>query len=418
MSYRSRYTVAMLTVLGLVLAYAGPALAIPAFARQNKAECSTCHTIYPALNEFGEAFMKNSYVWPGKPKTTEGGNTERTNEAMILSGIPELIPVSFKASLNAAYDSSQKNKFDLATRSLQLQAGGTFREAAGFFITYNAYTEGPVNSSNTGDKPSNNSPDIQELFVQWRHALGTPLNLKAGRFEPTLGLWKTSNRLTIAELATQLYRVGDSPFAVGDTQDALELNSMIGPRVFAAMGIVNRKNQNTKDGYGHLSCRIGGTDFLGHEPEVDLEKDSIWDYLTLTVGGFGYFGRNTLDTAPATLNNDYFRAGIDADLLYKRFRLRFSGVRGRDNAPNYTTRNIANSLVMLGEAQYLFGSPVNLIGLFRYEYEDNATGINRTYVPSLVFAPIQNIKLTLEYQHRDKPVDADRIGLAGASFSF
>jgi hypothetical protein len=193
---------------------------------------------------------------------------------------------------------------------------------------------------------------------------------------------------------------------------------MIGPRVFAAMGIVNRKNQNTKDGYGHLSCRIGGTDFLGHEPEVDLEKDSIWDYLTLTVGGFGYFGRNTLDTAPATLNNDYFRAGIDADLLYKRFRLRFSGVRGRDNAPNYTTRNIANSLVMLGEAQYLFGSPVNLIGLFRYEYEDNATGINRTYVPSLVFAPIQNIKLTLEYQHRDKPVDADRIGLAGASFSF
>jgi hypothetical protein len=416
MSYRSRYAVAMLTALGLVLAYAGPALAIPAFARQNKAECSTCHTVYPTLNEFGEAFMKNSYVWPGKTKMAEGGNAERTNEAMILSGIPEMLPISFKASLNAAYDSSQNNKFDLATRSLQLQAGGAFRELAGFFITYNAYTEGAA-GGNTGDKPANNTPDIQELFVQWRHAFGTPVNLKAGRFEPTLGLWKTSNRLTIAELATQLYRVGDSPFAVGDTQDALELNSMIGPRVFAAAGIVNRKNQNTKEGYGHLSCRIGGTDFLGHEPEVDLEKDSIWDYLTLTVGGYGYFGRN-MDSVLGSFNNDYYRAGIDADMLYKRFRLRFSGVKGRDNAPNYTTRNIANSLVMLGEAQYLFGSPVNLIGLFRYEYQDDATIITRSYIPSLVFAPIQNVKLTLEYQHRDKPVDGDRIGLVGASFSF
>ncbi len=433
MSYRSRCAVAALTVLGLVLAYAGQALAIPAFARQNKAECSTCHTIYPTLNEFGEAFMKNSYVWPGKPKAAAANSSpDARKEAMLLAGIPEMIPVSFRASLDAAYDPSQENKFDLSTRALQLQAGGAFRRLAGFFVTYNAYTEGPPKSSSTGVTPSNNNPDLQELFVQWRHAFGTPINLKAGRFEPDLTLWKTSNRLTIADLATQEYRVGDSPFAVGDPQDALELNGTIGPRVFAAAGIVNRKEQNTKEGYGHLECRIGGTDYLGNEPEVDLDSDSIWDYLSLTVGGYGYFGRNA-DAELGPYNDDYYRAGIDADLLYKRFRLRFSGVKGRDNAPNYTARNVANSLVMVGEAQYLFGSPVNLIGLFRYEYVDDASGISRNYIPSLVFAPIQNVKLTLEYQYKAEsehlgrtdsndiallPGTINRIGLIGASFSF
>ena len=424
MNYCSRCTVAVLAALGIMLVFAGQALAIPAFARQNKAECSTCHTIYPTLNEFGEAFRKNSFVWPGKPKGSEEQDaaSARRNEAMQLSGIPELIPISFKASLDVSYnpsptDPSQQNKLDLATRSLQLQAGGAFRELAGFYVIYNAYTEGPPKSTNTGDIPAGNKSDIQEVFLQWRHSLGTPLNLKVGRFEPTLTLWKTTNRLTVADLATQVYKVGFSPFAVGDPQDAIELNSLIGPRVFAAGGMVNRKNQNTKEGYGHLSCRLGGTDFMGHEPQIDLDRDSIWDYLTVTLGGYGYFGRN-MDPAIGSFNNDYYRAGADADLLYKRLRLRFSGVWGRDNAPNYATRNIAHSQAITGEAQYLLGSPVNLIGLFRYEYLDNVTNITRSYIPSIVFAPIQNVKLTLEYQHRDRPVNAERIGLMGASFSF
>jgi hypothetical protein len=358
--------------------------------------------------------------------------TAPKNEGLWLAGIPELLPVSFKASLDAVYDPSQKNKVDLATRSLQLQAGGAFREAAGFFVVYNAYTEGKV-SGNTSNIPPNNNSDIQELFFQWRHGFGTPVNLKVGRFEPNLTLWKTSDRLTIADLATQVYRVGgstgDKPFTVGEAQDAIELNSLIGSRLFVAGGVVNRKDQESKEGYGHLSFRLGGTDFLGHEPQVDLENDSVWDYLSLTLGAYGYVGRNELrnSTQPG---NDFYRAGIDADLLYKRLRLKVSGVKGGDNNPNYASpRNTGNSLVLTGEAQYQIGSPVNLIGVFRYEYEDNASGIIRRYIPALVYAPIQNVKLTLEYQHKDNPafVDTegkfvpaatDRIGLLGASFSF
>ena len=36
------------------------AQAIPAFTRQHKTECFTCHTVFPELTEQGENFRKNS----------------------------------------------------------------------------------------------------------------------------------------------------------------------------------------------------------------------------------------------------------------------------------------------------------------------------------------------------------------------
>ena len=40
--------------------------AIPAFARKYGTSCTTCHTVYPKLNPFGEAFRRNGYRFPGK----------------------------------------------------------------------------------------------------------------------------------------------------------------------------------------------------------------------------------------------------------------------------------------------------------------------------------------------------------------
>lgn len=41
------------------------ASAIPAFARKYGTSCTTCHTIYPKLTPFGEAFRRNGYRFPG-----------------------------------------------------------------------------------------------------------------------------------------------------------------------------------------------------------------------------------------------------------------------------------------------------------------------------------------------------------------
>ena len=452
----------LLAVIGFQFAVAGKAFAIAAFSRQHKTECTTCHTIYPELNEYGEAFRKNGFIWfsrapAGKDEPSEdirGGGDDaeqlaqlkamsaikrkeqqkekarpdepkgRVNEGIRLAGIPELLPLSLTASLDFAYDehAANNNKVDLSTRSLVLQSGGAFSDKAGFYVTYTAYTQG-LYAPATSNTPGNNNPNIDELFLVWHHAFDSPVNVRAGRFQPQLTLWKNSNKLTVSSFAPAAYRVGRSLFSVDATEDAVELNAIVGNRLFVAGGMVDRDGQNTKEGYGHLSIKLGGADFVGHEPDIDLDSDSLWDYLSVTFGMFGYSGKNANIVGLTAQNfNNYYRAGLEMDLLYKQLRLRVSSVHGRDSNPSLSPlASRIRSLVVASEAEYMFDT--NLIGVLRYEYQDDGSGITRRFIPSVSYAPLQNIKLTLEYNYEaiSPYASADsinRIALLGAKFSF
>ncbi|MGB9079824.1 MAG: hypothetical protein WCD00_00900 [Desulfuromonadaceae bacterium] len=491
-------SVTMILAAGLfgTLLFAGSAHAIPAFTRANKVECSTCHTIFPELNEYGEAFLKNSYVYFGKdkkktaekpkaapatvetkhaaspvgenavkgagdadllsklkvgtmissdapatsagssqnaePESSQAGTAggEAKQEGIALSGIPEQLPISFTANLHGTYNSKAVNEFDFSTQSLKLNAGGNFKEKAGFFGTYLLYTEQPpLDIANTSTIPTNTKSDIGELFVIWRHALETPINIKVGRFQPKLGLWKTNNRLsTTNSYATYAYTVGSSLFKAEQPQDAVEANMIFANRLFMAGGVVNRKNQNTKEYYVHTSVKFGGADYLANEPEIDLNKEeSILDYLTLTVGGYGYVGKNgnsPLVTGAVPQNwNDFYRAGVDIDLLYKLFRLKLSGVIGNDDNPAIpSSAPPVKSYVAAVEGEYTIQQ--NLIASLRFEYQDDAYNIVRRYIPTLAYNPIENLKVVAEYKHESgfayrthAEVD-NKIGTLGVTFSF
>ena len=90
--------VSLIAVPVLVATVSLPAHAIPAFARKYATSCQTCHTLYPKLTPFGEAFRRNGFRFPGTdsdfwkqevvtltPKTGAG-------DATVLSVIP---PLSF-----------------------------------------------------------------------------------------------------------------------------------------------------------------------------------------------------------------------------------------------------------------------------------------------------------------------------------
>ena len=57
---------AFLTLFMSIVALAPPAFAIPTFARKYATSCQTCHTVYPKLTPFGEAF-RHKYKSPGLP---------------------------------------------------------------------------------------------------------------------------------------------------------------------------------------------------------------------------------------------------------------------------------------------------------------------------------------------------------------
>lgn len=473
----------------------GSAHAIPAFTRANNVECSTCHTIFPELNEYGEAFLKNGYVYFGKgkkknvekpkaaptvvtvkPVPLATGNSvvrgdgdselltklkagmmipsdapttaaepvqtsevegsapsaggESKAEGIALSGIPEQLPISFTANLHGTYNRDAVNEVDFSTRTLKLNAGGNFKEKAGFFGTYVLYTENIAGITNTSQTPTNltGKNDIGELFVVWRHAVETPINIKIGRFQPKLGLWKSNNKLSISNsYATYAYSVGTSLFKAEQPQDAVEANMIIANRLFVAGGLVNRKNQNTKEWYLHTSVKFGGADYLTNEPEIDLNKDeSIFDYLTLTVGGYGYVGTNgdpNIVAGVTPRQNQYYRAGADIDVLYKLARLKLSGVLGNDDSPALVYAPV-KSYVAAIEGEYTILQ--NLIGAFRFEYQDDGANIVRRYIPTIAYTPIENVKVAAEYKHESgvsykstgNSEIANEIGTLGVTFAF
>src|ERR1700719_4814216 len=57
-------TILMAGCLLLILALTPKASAIPAFSRKYQTSCATCHSNYPELNDFGEAFKRNGFKFP------------------------------------------------------------------------------------------------------------------------------------------------------------------------------------------------------------------------------------------------------------------------------------------------------------------------------------------------------------------
>ena len=361
----------------------------------------------------------------------EGMGTSK--EWLHLANLMENIPISFIVDHSMTYNKDKKPIIDLdADTGFETFTAGAFRDVAGFWAEY-SFTD----------------KEVGEAYIQFRHPFNLPLNLKVGRFQPKLSLWKSNNHPGINDLTYNAMSVGDNAFAIGSEQGGIELNSVITPYLFAATGITNSPNSNNRNGkdwYGHISVRVGGTDFLGNEPDIDLDHDSIWDNLSLTFGGFGYVGAS--DAATSTVNstatvtdingnpvtvttqsdvqtvpqNDYYRAGLEAEALYKRLRVKLGAVYGKDNHPNIGSTAAEKSLYFLAQGEYLLGS--NVLVTMRYEHQDVENDhITRIYAPTVAWTPWQNIRLALEYdQVRTTSVNGDastdREGIAQVSFSY
>jgi hypothetical protein len=433
------------------------ASAIPAFSREHNTECATCHTIFPELNEYGDVFLKNGFVWAKHAKdvpaarradikgegdpvlvaqlkdVAAGGETSKDvtpvstgsvpkSEPLWLAGLPQTVPLSLSASLNAAYDDkAEYDKVDLSTRAISLLAGGVFRDKLGFYLKYNLYAEG-ANSPSVSNTPLNSSPpyasDLEEFYLVWRNTFGTPINLKAGRFRPQLSLWKKSNKVGISDFATTSFRVGTSTFTADSTADAIEANGILLNRVFVAAGIVDRNGQDRNEGYGHLSVKLGGSDFHAREPEMDLDNESIMDYLSLVVGAYGYTGSNSGSTTSNERNN-FYRAGIDLDLTVKSARVKLAWAKGDDENPDFASHARQVTDVYAAQGSYMVTK--DMIAQFRYEYQEMNDGtVVKRYVPTVAFSPleIQNTKVTLEYQHEKTQYASRNLTLLGIRVAF
>ena len=185
----ARWVLAVATILS-----AAPAAAIPAFARKYETSCLTCHSVYPRLTPFGEAFRRNGYRFPGvdgdfvKQSTIALGqeaNKKTFPRTVWPASLPGSVPLAFGVNGQATWYPSSTASVPRANRGTSLTlddiiseghlwAGGAIDDTVTFWAELTFGTDGSLDVEHA-----------QGLFNDLlgpRHAV----NLVVGRGFPTL----------------------------------------------------------------------------------------------------------------------------------------------------------------------------------------------------------------------------------------
>ena len=107
-----------MTVIFAVFLVVPSSRAIPAFSRKYQTSCTTCHSNYPELNDFGEAFKKNGFKFPKDDESFvkqepvmlgSKAQKEAFPGAVYPGEIPGTVPIAFRYSGTFAANASQPN---------------------------------------------------------------------------------------------------------------------------------------------------------------------------------------------------------------------------------------------------------------------------------------------------------------------
>ena len=184
-----------LVLLALFLGLAAPASAFPIFARKYQTSCVTCHTVYPKLNAFGEAFRLNGYRMPKeteeqiKQKPVSLGSEAYKRvwpDAVWPNELPGNAPLAVNVKMASVYNSATDasgnktivhNDFQFP-QEVNLFAAGTLGEHMSFLIelTHAENSDGSASLENEHARLG-----FENLFGP-EHAF----NIRVGKFAPNL----------------------------------------------------------------------------------------------------------------------------------------------------------------------------------------------------------------------------------------
>ena len=322
--------------LSTLLFHEGVASAVPSFARKYNTSCQTCHTQFPVLNPFGEAFRRNGFRFPStngsldsdaaKENTIPMGQEEYEKtfpNSVWPDRISETIPLSLlvQGSLNYVLPNSdlhaaQGNSFtwDGIAGPVSLFAAGAFSDRLTYYIKVVA---SPAQTIKLG-----------AAFLAWNDLAGPShlLNLWFGRltapqlisFGPN-GSYVTDKALPAVSVAG-LFNPNNS-FVLGTAPvNGIEMNGIGAPRIAYSAGWLASTTQtglitpNSEDVYVHVGAKFGGMSLDGEGAHGMQTANPVkpWAETSFTFDTFAYHGVTLADNgtnAPALAPQ---RSAVDA----------------------------------------------------------------------------------------------------------
>lgn len=290
-----------LLAVGLV---AGPARAIPPFARKYATSCQTCHTVYPKLNAFGEAFRRRGFRFPGvdsdavKQEPVALGQQEHQQvfPGAVWPGLlPGATPLGLSVDGQAVAHPDVRsgggqadNGTAFSLRDLvgaaHLWAGGSFDDRITFFGQLTVTTRGTVDVENA------------ELHVNDLFGPAGLVNVVVGKAAPNLTSFGPHSSYLADTLlpsipVAALFGATTDGFRLGATYPALELNGVAFDRLTWGVGLAAGATLDvrpTENAWAHLGVMLGGGDA------------GFWRDASVTADVFAYHATSRFSSAAGT----------------------------------------------------------------------------------------------------------------------
>ena len=449
-----------------ILAFVPLARAIPAFARKYHTACSTCHSNWPELNDFGLAFKLNGFKFPKddedflkEPPLMLGAQAQK--EAFphsIYPGELPILPIAFRYSGYFTYNSAQPPQVATAVgfvpqtdlfqpNTFTIIAASSLGPSLEFWIDDDLAAGGSGADGGMGDAYIK----ANDFVGHYLHVPRNDLNVRYGQFEVDLPFTqaRTINLTPYAIFAETAYinPTGNgplagttaNPFTFAAPQRGIEFSGY--PQqgnTWWSLAVLDGANStygttapvtahNSKDLYFNFWKRFN----LERNPEIRKQVQAsgptgVHDHTSIRLNTFAYYGNNQLNQGGnlyaglPTIHEPFYRAGGAFDYKFRGdFELWGLYEHARDSNKSLNAANTgfvsATPVTFSGgflEAEYWFYPW--LIGLMRYDGVNSPTdrlnGVSRfdtrnLYTPGLDILVRPNIKLEMQYSHSfEQPV--------------
>jgi hypothetical protein len=426
-------------ILGLALSQS--ASAVPVFARKYHTSCQTCHTAFPKLNPFGEAFRLNGYRMPGE---TEAQVKEKPvslgapayklvwPHAVYPSDLPGNAPVAINIKMANLYASSHDNgSVNITHNDFQfpqeanLFTAGTLGKKFSFF--------GELTFEDGGAEVEHAEFHVNSPFGP-EHAV----NFKIGRFANDLAdgfqeMWlMTDNGVDTMFGYNPIGVHGgtgigeeDAPAGISIPAmiEGIEMYGVVHHRLFYTVGLNNGlanpeadtvDGNSSKDVYGRIGYKFGGMGLDG-DTSGETPSPNNWQEKSFRIGALGYSGNGkginfavedpVSGLAYAVEDRTFNRVGLFGSGYWNNLNIFGVYLHGTDNLSvtdpmsELTTRRSPSYDTWFVQADYVFVPPFQ--ASLRYESltpGDNSVDTIRYLNANFTYLIRANIKGMLEYR--------------------
>ena len=415
--------------------------AIPAFARRYETSCTTCHTAFPKLTPFGEAFRRNAYRFPGGGDATSekqeplalgnDANKDLYPRAVWPGALPGGLPVSIVADGNvvvgphaeqhaaaggghddsvvttgaAGHGSGGSPNLEGLGGHLMLRTAGTLGSLAAFF--------GGV------DFGGHDGTTVERAVVVLTPLDPTVLHIRLGRFEPALHGVSIHRGLLAHQLRLTTTTASLAPFQPEMSVNGAEFSGVVAGRLGWAVGAVESASGNIswqKDAYLRLEGKLGGMRLDGLHAQA---TGSAWSERSLTLGTSFYRGVGHILYKGAMVHEDAFwRGGVDVHAVVDDWQL--DAVVARQHHTQPTLSPGAAGDLDLAYAELAWVPVASFIPLVRAEYSKFSTSDNPKprWLASAAFIWVARPNLVFRLQADLGAEPGDHAGFRNASFGF